>query len=413
MKRNMLFAVCVCAVIFSAIGHAGAAGPQSAESLHERAKNLYDVGDYRAALDLYERVLEKDPGDGLAWDVSAWCLRYMGDRESAEERYKKALVLISDGDAVWPMIGLGELYMDVRKYDDALTRLKEALALALDSGNEEASERARRNIGMAEKALLEVSPSKPHEAPQITDSVMRMVREFDKISEGETGPDAASNAAPVHGVETGPPKQAAAKPAEAEKPKSAKPKETEAAAKKSKKGQNAPAPEIPKRPPRRDVVYGMTLGSPIGDALAALKKQGCDTSGEPFGKDGKIYHPARNFDDSLPPSLTGGVSHRRYYAVEHEGLLLSFNIELDYDRSVSYDELKNASRASLPALARDYAVRGVRSADNIFTQEINVALSNTYGMWIIASDKGNGTCRLEINHIDLYGLSGYWSSREK
>jgi hypothetical protein len=51
--------------------------------------------------------------------------------------------------------------------------------------------------------------------------------------------------------------------------------------------------------------------------------------------------------------------------------------------------------------------------DNIFSHEMNIALSNTHGIWIIVADKGNGTCRLEIEHIDLYGLSNYWTNMIK
>jgi tetratricopeptide (TPR) repeat protein len=118
------------------------------EKLHSRAKNLYDVGDYRAALDLYERILAQNPDDGTALDLSAWCLRYLGKWKSSEEMFEKALELLHGEDAVWVFIGLGEIYLDGRLYEKALSRFQEALKAAAD--NPEAAERASRGVELAQ-----------------------------------------------------------------------------------------------------------------------------------------------------------------------------------------------------------------------------------------------------------------------
>ena len=83
----------------------------SADLLRERAKNLYSVQDYRGALSLFDRLLEEVPGDGEALDYSAWCLRYLGDWKSAEERFLQALEAPDGALISWLHVGLGEMYL--------------------------------------------------------------------------------------------------------------------------------------------------------------------------------------------------------------------------------------------------------------------------------------------------------------
>jgi hypothetical protein len=75
--------------------------------------------------------------------------------------------------------------------------------------------------------------------------------------------------------------------------------------------------------------------------------------------------------------------------------------------------LKNTLRQELPSLTGISDTRGVKIADSIFSYEIGMALSNTYGIWMYVTDKANGTCRLEIEHIDLINLSHYWMAGRK
>ena len=83
----------------------------STDLLRERAKNLYSVQDYRGALSLFDRLLEEVPGDGEALDYSAWCLRYLGDWKSAEERFYQALEAPDGALISWLHVGLGEMYL--------------------------------------------------------------------------------------------------------------------------------------------------------------------------------------------------------------------------------------------------------------------------------------------------------------
>jgi tetratricopeptide (TPR) repeat protein len=355
--------------------------PAQAADLHERAKNLYDVGDYRAALGLYDRILDAAPNDGLAWDVSAWCLRYLGDRESAEERYKKALTHISGSEAVWPLIGLGEIYIDGRLYKNAIERINEALKIASESDNTEAKLRVERDLGFAKEAL---SKAAPDEKPQMTDSIARQANNFAETPKPAAKPELQKKTKPAAKAQTGAKSEVNTS---SDSKASEKPSETAV---------------------RHEVVFGVTLGSQIKDALNVLRQSGCKIA-EPFERDGKKYYAVQDLSASFPQSLRDGAEHMYFYVAECDGVVLSLNVEIDYGKNRAFDDLKNTAQRDAALLIGRGEIGVLKTVSNIFSYEINSALTNTYGVWIIVSDKGNQSCRLEIDHIDLYGLSKYWS----
>jgi tetratricopeptide (TPR) repeat protein len=120
----------LCAVLLVATFLFGAAGTAfSSDLLRERAKNLYSVQDYRGALSLFDRLLEQVPGDGEALDYSAWCLRYLGDWKSAEERFHEAFEAPSGALVSWLYVGLGETYLgagDEKKSAESFRKAMEA-----------------------------------------------------------------------------------------------------------------------------------------------------------------------------------------------------------------------------------------------------------------------------------------------
>ena len=79
------------------VGYNSCAHAASSSDLFERARNLYDVKDYRSALSLYDVILSSDPRNAEALDFSGWCCRYMGDLSSAEKRFIGALGVL-DGE---------------------------------------------------------------------------------------------------------------------------------------------------------------------------------------------------------------------------------------------------------------------------------------------------------------------------
>jgi hypothetical protein len=100
-------------------------------------------------------------------------------------------------------------------------------------------------------------------------------------------------------------------------------------------------------------------------------------------------------------------------AVSYNEAVLSVIVQLNYDKTRPFEELKNALWKELPSLTGISDTRGVKTEENIFSYEIGLALSNTYGIWMYVTDKANGTSRLEIEHVDLTNLSHYWMAGSK
>lgn len=141
-KYKMTCALLVLALLFGAAGAAC-----SSELLRERAKNLYSVQDYRGALALFDRLLGEIPGDGEALDYSAWCLRYLGDWKSAEERFFQALDAPSGALTSWIHVGLGETYLGAGDERKAVASFQKAIESA--PGDDELFLRSQKGIAWA------------------------------------------------------------------------------------------------------------------------------------------------------------------------------------------------------------------------------------------------------------------------
>jgi tetratricopeptide (TPR) repeat protein len=388
------------------------------DALHERAKNLYDVGDYRAALNLYERILAQNPDDGTAVDLSAWCLRYLGKLKNSEEMFEKALTLLHGEDTVWVFIGLGEIYLDGKLYEKATPRFQEALKAA--PNNPEAVERASRGIDLAQKAQEVTARKTPLPTTELTDSDERQKDALLSEQNVSPVPDMDSELMP----EPERTQDAPASDSSAIEPKTTQPQEAKSQKTPPREAKNPPKPkksvpskETPNKPaqapPRYETVYGVTLGMNIEEAIAQLKKDGHSISGDSFVKKGKTYYSIEGFPAVLPSSLTMNAASRHFYVTAYNEAVLSVIAQLDYDETRSFEELKNTLWQELPSLTGIQDARGVKTADNIFSYEIGAALSNTYGIWMYVTDKANGTCRLEIEHVDLVNFSHYWMAGSK
>ncbi|MDR3231308.1 MAG: hypothetical protein LBT65_07700 [Synergistaceae bacterium] len=402
MKRAIIFSLLMAAPLLFCTARA-----QASAELHERAKNLYDVRDYRAALNLCERILAKNPDDGTAADLSAWCLRYLGERKSAEDMYEKALTMLKGEDAVWALIGLGEIYLDGEVYDRALSRLQEALLAA--PKNQEASERASRGIELAKKALEKSSPVE-RQVTQLNDVEDRQKEVFNVQNTENT---------------------AASAPDPDSEPRETKPQVKRAAAEEKKKDDNVRRKAGPAKPPKTPqpgqktsqselpagseptVVYGVTLRSNIDEALDTLKKKGHVTVDAPFLKKGRMYYPLRGLPAGLPRPLTDGATMVRFYITAYNEAVLSVIVQLDYDRGHSFDDVKSTLWKAFYEITGKNDTRGVRTSDNMFSYEAGVSLSNSCGVWMYATDKLDGTYSLEIEHVDLTNLSYYWMAGGK
>jgi tetratricopeptide (TPR) repeat protein len=376
------------------------------------------VGDYRAALNLYERILAQNPDDGTAVDLSAWCLRYLGKLKSSEEMFEKALTLLHGEDAVWVFIGLGEIYLDGKLYEKATSCFQEALKVA--PNNPEATERASRGINLTQKAQETTTRKTPLPTTELTDSDERQKDAL--LSEQNVSPvsDMGSESTP----ESESTQNAPVSDSSATEPQTTKPQEAKSQKASPGEAKNPPKPKKPvppketpdkpaQTPLRYETVYGITLGMNIEETIVRLKKDGYSISGDSFVKKGKTYYSIEGFPAVLPLSLTANTASKHFYVTAYNEAVLSVIIQLDYDATRSFEELKNTLWQELSSLTGIQDARGVKTTDNIFSYEIGAALSNTYGIWMYVTDKANGTCRLEIEHVDLVNFSHYWMAGSK
>ena len=129
MRRNfaiVLAVLCVVAVCGVAMGE------ETTESLMDRARNLYGVGDYQSALILFQKTVEKEANNGEAWDYAGWCHRYLSNWASSEKNFQTALTHLSGASGKWVYVGLGETYLGAPEYEKAIGSFTQALGLAPD-----------------------------------------------------------------------------------------------------------------------------------------------------------------------------------------------------------------------------------------------------------------------------------------
>jgi tetratricopeptide (TPR) repeat protein len=137
--KTAVFAFLLAAFVLGCFGRAFAA-----ETLFDRAKNLYDVREYKFALAYFQKVIENEPENGEAWDFAGWCHRYNGDWESALAAFARAKELLPREDAKWVKVGEGETYYGAGVYDKAVSAFADAISLAPD--DEELAVRAAKGI---------------------------------------------------------------------------------------------------------------------------------------------------------------------------------------------------------------------------------------------------------------------------
>ena len=191
MKKNGI--ACALLVLTLLICAAGTAC--SSELLRERAKNLYSVQDYRGAFALFERLLGEVPGDGEALDYSAWCLRYLGDWKSAEERFFQALDAPSGALTSWIHVGLGETYLGAGDERKAILSFRKAIESAPE--DEELYLRSSKGIAWAAAFLGE-----REEYEHALSSIREKDGEFAAAVAGDTGAVLEERAALRAGKET-------------------------------------------------------------------------------------------------------------------------------------------------------------------------------------------------------------------
>jgi tetratricopeptide (TPR) repeat protein len=124
----------------------------AAESPFERARNLYDIHEYRLALVLFEKSLAQNPENGEAWDYASWCNRYIGNWESARQGFERAEQLLPGKLSKWVKVGLGETYLGAGAFGYAVRAFTQAIEL--DPDDEELVTRSLKGLALSHANLL-------------------------------------------------------------------------------------------------------------------------------------------------------------------------------------------------------------------------------------------------------------------
>lgn len=96
----------------------------------ERAINAIKASDYRSAKAACEQALHKNPKNGTASYYLGVALENLGDKAGAEQAYKDALA--NAPDVAEAAINLGALYLDGKRWDDAIAVTQKGLVKRSD-----------------------------------------------------------------------------------------------------------------------------------------------------------------------------------------------------------------------------------------------------------------------------------------
>lgn len=396
--------------------------------LFERAKNLYDVKDYRGALSLYDAVLSSDPRNAEALDFSGWCCRYMGDLSSAEKRFNDALGVLDGEPSKWVHVGLGEAYLQAGLYEKALASFEKARGVA--SGDSEVILRALKgsvlsciptNTKKARGFILEIERIAPEEAQSLSLDIAAMEKK--RTPEVAAAPEAQAptdvserqgallqeTPAPSEAISSDVP-SGKTKPADAPKPEKKSGKKNRAP---KKAASSAPVPSAaPSQQAARNVipVFGIALGETENKVVADMKQLGLGVGKSPaFVKENQRWFvvEGRNGFDSDALFLQRAV-HVRTFVVSFRDRIMSVVRTYDYPKgSGPLEEF-----ADLELKGKDFlSGRGRLSQvlHSVTVTEMGTIVSREYAVWLHVRNNLDGSCSVEVQHMYLPLFSDYLS----
>ena len=410
------------------VGYDSCAQAASSGDLFERAKNLYDVKDYRSALSLYDVILSSDPRNAEALDFSGWCCRYTGDLSSAEKRFNDALGVLEEEPSKWVHVGLGEAYLQAGLYDKALASFEKARGVA--SGDSEVILRALKgsvlsciptNTTKARGFILEIERIAPEEAMSLSRDITAMEKK--RTPEAASAPEAQAptdvserqgallqeNPAPSEAISSDVP-SGKTKPADAPKPEKKAGKKNRAP---KKAASAAPVPSAaPSQQAARKVipVFGIALGETENKVVADMEQMGLSVGKSPaFVKDNQHWFAVegqRHFDSDA--AFLQRAVHVRTFIVSFRDRIMSIVRTYDYPKgSGPLEEF-----ADLEVKGKDFlSGRGRLSQvlHSITVTEMGTIVSREYAVWLHVRNNLDGSCSVEVQHMYLPLFSDYLS----
>jgi tetratricopeptide (TPR) repeat protein len=132
---------------------ARSAAAQPGAQAETQGEQLYDKGDYGAALREFERAIQLDPENSLVYVNRGAALRMVGRAQEALSSLNKALEL--DPSDVWAWDQRGEAYSDLGQYGRALQDFEKAIQLNPKYAIAHADKAfALRKLGHAQKPVM-------------------------------------------------------------------------------------------------------------------------------------------------------------------------------------------------------------------------------------------------------------------
>mgnify|MGYP003588770812 CR=1 FL=1 len=406
------------------VGYNSCAHAASSSDLFERARNLYDVKDYRSALSLYDVILSSDPRNAEALDFSGWCCRYMGDLSSAEKRFIGALGVLDGEPSKWVHVGLGEAYLQAGLYDKALASFEKARGVA--SGDSEVILRALKGGVLScittdtEKAkgyILEMARIAPEEA----DALSRDLAVTEKTRTAEPSPaedrrgatdvterqdvllrnDSTSSETASSDVSTKKPT-----PTEASQPAKNVRKTSRASKKTILK---TPAPSVTPTPAERRNTISI-LGIPLGETqrnvftkLGEIRIKIEETPSFVKGNQSWFTIEGLGEADTDAAFLERAKSIRTYVVFFQERVL---SVVRDYEYGKGPAPME--AFADLEARGTSYlkVVGNISQATRSVTLvEMGSIVSREYAVWLHVRNNLDGSCSVEVQYVYLPLLS--------
>ena len=390
--RNIFTVVLTICLIISV---AAVSWANSVDVLQERAKNLYDVKDYRGALGLFQRILQEFPDNGSALDFSGWCLRYLGDWASAEKTLNHALEVLNGSEGRWVMVGLGETYLGAGNYQKAVSSFDTAISLAPEE--EELVVRSLKGIAWAYASM-----GKEKEF----DETITKLKEHDCEIAQQTVKEAASLlSASVKKQPEEPEELTDVVDNQAEAFNQGKSDQQVAKSDKEKTDKNGASSQ--NQEPIE--VWGFVLGSPIQEALVSLEARGIGYTKDPepssYGENYYIF--ALPEPGPLPGFIQKDLGVLFYFINEYRGKVLKVGAVAFYEDC--YDPMvmiQNKRMGMTVALDEKYG-ESVRCKNNGISSETAWVGSNRHAIWLTTNVSLDGTAAFELQYLDLQGFSQF------
>ena len=405
MKTNTKLLILV-ALIFGAVLATAQMTSHTSNTgyLHEQARQLYNTGDYRGALSIYETILRSHPSDGTALDLAAWCRRYIGDLQGAEDTFKKALNIFQGTSANWLYVGLGETYLEGGDYANALDLLQKVLQP--ESGNAVFDVRVLRDVILAGTgASIDVSGyigRLESLDPVMSDVVRQEMRRLENLA-----PDTTADS-PSSGLDTVTRRQGNVFFLYTDDGTVAAP-------------GALPSPDVFVEgigKPEGLIAWNMPLGENIWTGLESLRKAGYTIGVSPLVIGDRTYrtlNEAHMLD--MPAELLEGSTGSKVYITEYKSAILSVIMQIDYAPEYGYERLQDLLRRNAGQLFGEGGMQRLKTIVNLFTYEMGSPASREYGVWTRLVErthlnKTHKNCSLEIEHINLQLLNDYLNATQ-